>query len=112
MPEELKKETQPNIELDAEKISFTTPNGEIYKVQLQVILEKGDTTNALAFANLILLRNLVEHQSALAAATNELAEAFRSMIGSMGTSDEIADKMMDKANAMLQAAGINVPSRG
>lgn len=112
MTEEIQKSRQATIELDHEKVSFITSDGELFTIQMKTILEKGDTNAALAYANLFILRTLAERQADLASAVNDLAAAFRGLTSNamVGSSEEVVDKMMGKLNQMLSAAGMRIPT--
>jgi hypothetical protein len=121
---EIQKELLASIELDAEKVSFGMPDGEVFKVQLRTILEKGNTEDALAYANLIMLRTIAERQGELASAMNTLALAIRAMVVpptvpsqglasfTPGAVNEVVDGMFKRLMDLFAAAGMKFPTPG
>ncbi len=119
MPDEIQKEVMASIELDAEKVSFNMPDGEVFKLQLRTILEKGDTPTALQYANLIMLRTVAEKQGELAMALNAMANAVRGMVPQQSTAgfspnavEDLVGTMFDRMTNLFEAAGMKPPKTG
>ena len=117
----IQKGVQANLELDHEKVSFLMPDGSTFKVQLQTILDKGDTQSALVYAQLIVLQNLATRQSDLAAAMVQLANAVRAMVPSSGQNsaamtpnavETLVDGMFDRMTKLFVTAGMKLPNSG
>ena len=119
MTDEIQKEVMASIELDAEKVSFNMPDGEVFKLQLRTILEKGDIPTALQYANLIMLRTVAEKQGELAMALNAMANAVRGIVPSQNSAaftpdavNGLVDGMFGRLTNLFEAAGMKLPKSG
>jgi hypothetical protein len=99
----------PKVELDQEKITFTTSDGKTFAIAVRSFLEDGDTAQALAFAQLLLLRTISEGQSELARAMTDMANAVGSLASPKSSlppeviATKLVEPIMGKITEMMSA---------
>lgn len=100
---------KPGVQITDEGIEIFEGDARSQLISHGYITQDGE--RGLAYANLVLLHALVERQSAIAAALNQLAMAIGSARkNSQETIDATMDAAMGKAFAQLAKLGLKMPA--